>query len=370
MIVDDEGVITSPPAPLLGERGDVEKYDGIIVPGFVNTHCHLELSHLKGLIPEGKGLVNFISELVPKRDKFSPEVIKSAIIAAEEEMFRNGIVAVGDISNTDHSFEQKKKERLTYHTFIEAFDLDPSKAQHVFDEALKLQKSTSGIETSVAPHATYTVSGKLMELIDNLKQSILSIHNQETASENELFNSGTGPLAEMLERAGVDMDSKRKAKNPLLFILGALIEARKLLLVHNTFTSKADLELMKHYMLGSELEVILCLCPRANLYIENRLPDTPMFLEAGMKITLGTDSLASNRSLSILEEMKIISKQFPQIPFEALLAWATQNGAEALGFEKELGTIEKGKKPGLNLIKGIDLAKMQLTEATEVERLV
>ena len=68
--------------------------------------------------------------------------------------------------------------------------------------------------------------------------------------------------------------------------------------------------------------------------------------------------------------MKTISKHFPQIPFEILITWATKNGAEFLGFEKELGTIEKGKKPGLNLITGIDPEKMKLTEKAEVRRLI
>ena len=209
-----------------------------------------------------------------------------------------------------------------------------------------------------------------MEMIDNLKQPILSIHNQETASENELFGSGTGALADMMQKAGVDIDSKRRAKNSLLFTLGALIESKKILLVHNTYTSKEDIELIKHYSLADELDVTLCLCPRANLYIENRLPDILMFIKEGMKLTLGTDSYASNRSLSILEEMKAISKQFPEIPFEALLLWATKNGAEFLGMDKELGTIEKGKKPGLNLITGTSSGEIRLSDHTKVQKLV
>lgn len=375
--VDDEGVIASPLAPLLGERGEVEQYKGIIVPGFVNTHCHLELSHLKGQLNAHKGLASFISELVPVRDAFSPEQIKSAIESAEEEMIRNGIVAVGDISNTDHSFEQKKKEKIMYHTFLEVFDLIPEKAGETFSEAKSLISKLKSPNASITPHAPYSVSGKLMELIDNLKQPFLSIHNQESESENELFFSGTGPLAEFMKKAGVDADSKRTAKSPLLFILGALIETKKILLVHNTYASKEDIEIIRQYERGGECEVSLCLCPRANLFIENRLPDISMFLEKGMKLMLGTDSYASNRSLSILEEMKTIAKHFPEIPFETLLRWATKNGAEFLEMEKDLpagkagiGTIEKGKKPGLNLITGIDVEQMKLTESAEVQKLV
>jgi cytosine/adenosine deaminase-related metal-dependent hydrolase len=373
VVIEDSGKIldvASPPAPLLEERGDVERYEGIIVPGFVNTHCHLELSHLKGQVTEHKGLTGFISEMVSKRGTYSPEQISSSIASAEDEMLRNGIVAVGDISNTDHSFEQKKKNRLDYHTFIEAFDLTADKAKHVFDIAVNLQSKISDLKSSIVPHAPYTVSGKLMELIDNLKQPILSIHSQETASENELFISGTGPLAEMMERAGMDVDSKRRAKSSLLFVLGALIETKKILLVHNTYTSKKDIELIRLYTQGAECEVALCLCPKANLYIENRLPDVEMFMDEGMKITLGTDSLASNDSLSVLDELKILSKHFPTISLETLITWATKNGANFLGFEKELGIIEKGKRPGLNLLKGISPGDMSLSEETTVQKLI
>ena len=144
----------------------------------------------------------------------------------------------------------------------------------------------------------------------------------------------------------------------------------KILFVHNTYTSKADIELIRHYVNSTGCEVALCLCPRANIFIENRLPDIPMFLQKGMNITLGTDSYASNWSLSILEEMKTISKHFPEIPFETLIAWATKNGAEFLGFEKELGTIEKGKKPGLNLLNGIDSEEMKLSEKVSVRKII
>jgi cytosine/adenosine deaminase-related metal-dependent hydrolase len=371
IFIDDNGIILdvfSRQSEL--PAADCEVYKGIITPGFVNAHCHLELSHLKGEVSERKGLTGFISELMLKRDKFPLEQIKSAVALAEEEMLRNGIVAVGDISNTDHSFEQKNKNRLSYHTFIEAFDLHADKAQHTLDASLRMQTSNSALRTSITPHAPYSVSGKLMELIDSLKQPLLSIHSQETASENELFGSGTGPLAELMQRAGVDVDSKRSAKNPLLFVLGRMLEARKILLVHNTYTSKEDIDLIRFYALSTGYEAVCCVCPRANLYIENRLPDIPLFIQEGMKLCIGTDSYASNWSLSILDEMKTISKYFPAIPLDTLVASATRNGAEALDFEKELGTIEKGKKPGLNLLTGIDLEKMKLSEGVEVKRLI
>ena len=383
VVVDDEGrilEITPPPTPSRGGYpAEVEVHEGIIVPGFVNTHCHLELSHLKGELSRQKGLTGFISELIPKRGAFSEEQIKAAIVSADEEMWRNGIVAVGDISNTDNSFFQKKKSKIAYHTFIEIFDLVSERAEKVFEDAKRLTSTINPVRTAqpgghqpstLSPHSPYTVSGKLMELIDSQKPSILSIHNQETILENELFSFGTGALAELMKNAGVDVDLKRRAKSSALFIMSYLLEAEKILLVHNTYTSKQDLDIIRSYTAASGHEAVLCLCPRANLYIENRLPDIPMFLAEGMKITIGTDSLASNDSLSILDELKTISKHYPAISFETLIIWATKNGAEFLGMEKQLGTIEKGKKPGLNLISGVSSDKMQLLGSSKVQKLV
>ncbi|MEK6614508.1 MAG: amidohydrolase family protein, partial [Bacteroidota bacterium] len=104
VVVDGTGVIMEVTEDKGQGANEMEKHSGIIVPGFVNTHCHLELSHLKGQVTDRKGITGFISELVSKRGAFSPEQIKLSIESAEDEMIRNGIVAVGDISNGDHSF--------------------------------------------------------------------------------------------------------------------------------------------------------------------------------------------------------------------------------------------------------------------------
>ena len=369
--IDDSGIITSLPTPLPGERGvEMEVYNGVIVPGFVNTHCHIELSHLKGQMNERKGLPGFISDIIAIRNNFSVDEIKSAVSGAEEEMIRNGIVAVGDISNTDHSFGQKKKRNLLYHTFIEVFDLDPAKAEQVFSEGVDLRNTLSGFHSSIVPHAPYTVSKQLIELINGQGEEILSIHNQETPSEDELFISGTGQMAELMKKFGVDTASKLTGKSSLHSVLNGLTKAKKIVLVHNTYTTDRDISQLTGNLKPETWNLYFATCPNANLYIENKLPDYNLFMKENLKMCIGTDSYASNWSLSVLDEMKTIATHFPHISFETLLLWATKNGAEALGFEKELGTIEKGKKPGLNLIKGMDLARIQLTDKSDVQKLV
>jgi len=121
-----------------------------------------------------------------------------------------------------------------------------------------------------------------------------------------------------------------------------------LLLVHNTFTSKQDIETAEE----QHQNLYWCFCPKANLYIENKLPQIDLFFELGVKCTLGTDSLASNNSLSIWEEILSIRKAFPKIPLNTLINWATINGAQFLGIDNQFGSFEVGKKPGVNWIKG------------------
>jgi cytosine/adenosine deaminase-related metal-dependent hydrolase len=131
---------------------------------------------------------------------------------------------------------------------------------------------------------------------------------------------------------------------------------QKLLLVHNTVSEQEDIDFAKTYF----NQLFWCFCPNANLYIEKRLPKIDLFRKNRCKITLGTDSLASNHQLSILEEIKTIQYHFPQIPLTELIGWGTINGAEFLGMEQKLGSFVKGKSPGVVLIENADLKTLSL----------
>ena len=114
----------------------------------------------------------------------------------------------------------------------------------------------------------------------------------------------------------------------------------------------------------------MVLCPNSNLFIEDRLPNVELLRFHGLNICLGTDSLSSNHSLSVLDEMITLHQYFPNIPFGELVQWATGNGAKALRMEKQIGTIEPGKQPGLNLITGMDLQQLKLLPGSHVKRLI
>ena len=333
------------------EKTNIEKHKGIISPGFVNAHCHLELSHLKGLIPERTGIVNFAGHVISKRNTISEELKQEAIRLADEEMQRNGIVAVGDISNDESTVEVKSKSKIHYHTFIELIGFNPLNAQKIYDSGIELRKKywNKNLIATLAPHAPYSVSLELMKLIakeDDGKST--TIHNQESKTENEFFEKGTGDFLKLYESLGLNIDYfKPTEKSSIQSYLQNLVSSKNLALVHNTFSSEEDIRFAEQ--LSSNL--YWCLCPNANLYIEQSLPNAMLLLQNNCKVVVGTDSLASNHQLSISDELNKLLNQFPTISINQALSWATFSGAEFLGVQRKFGSIEKGKRPGLVLLE-------------------
>ena len=354
------------------EREKLEFYNGILAPGFVNAHCHLELSHLRGSIEPNIGLPGFISSVGQMR-RADAESIVAAAKAADEEMTRNGIVAVGDISNSADTLNVKCNSRMRYHTFIELFGLDGNRSQEIFTAAqqVKQKYDSAGLSASIVPHAIYSVSQELWKLLHQSYQTsppkVTSIHHHESGEEMNIYLEGKGELADMFRKNGLLTDGHILSRDVLLQMMNCLREASRCLLVHNTFSTKADLT--KYQSLPRQFYFVLC--PKSNLFIQNRLPDLLLFSsqELHQNICLGTDSLASNTKLSILEEIKIIQQHAPDIPLDMLLQWATLNGARALDFEHFCGSFEKGKTPGVNLITGIDFDRLLLTAESIVKKL-
>ena len=326
---------------------------GVLAPGFVNAHCHLELSHMKGRIPEATGLPDFLGHVYAQRD-LDPETKQSAREGAEKEMIASGVVAVGDISNVSDTFEQKATSAIEYHTFIELFDWNPERAHKTYERGLDLMDEYDLIfeqfqrtaRASVNPHAPYTVSDKLFDLMNHGEYcggEPMTIHHQETPGENEFFESATGAMADFLNRVrGREGTFRAHKANSNQYVVPLLPRCQNMLLVHNTMTERADIE----RSLRHSTRLFWVTCPRANWYIERRLPNYDLWREMGLRICVGTDSLSSNWDLNFWNELKFIAEHYEKLPFEELLQWATFNGAEALEM-KHLGKIEEGARPGL-----------------------
>jgi len=362
IILDDMGIISG--VTQATNQSNVIHLNGLLMPGLINAHCHLELSHMKDVIKEKTGLVEFLLRINQQRAIHTEEEIKKAIHNAEHEMLQNGIVAVGDISNTLLSFEQKRQKNLHYHTFVECVGLLNANAHRRFEAAEKMYNEFIQLhESSLVVHAPYSVSENLMALIDQASiRKITSIHNQECDDENRLFQNGDGNFLKLFESILHDSTFfKPSGKTSLQTYFPKFHHQQKLILVHNTVSSKEDIEFANSF----EKELFWCLCPNANLYIEQKLPDVLMMMEQGCQMVLGTDSLASNHSLSILDEILTLQHHIPSISLHEKLTWATSNGAKALGMH-ELGSFETGKKPGLIQIENV-VSSEQLPEKPEVK---
>lgn len=357
LVVEDDGKIKDVIDPSLQEIPDelaIKHYQGAVCPGFVNAHCHLELSHLRGKINEKGKLPSFISEIIEKRNS-EKEFHEEAMHKADAEMQSEGIVAVGDISNSDTSVNIKKGSKIHYHTFIELFDASEDRTDDVFIEGKSLQQKfqNAGLKGSIAPHAPYSVTGKLLALIAEeaiSTNSTLSMHNQETSSENEMFQRGMGSLLDKLKSINPIYHSwKAPGKSSLANTLDNLTQDIEIQFVHNTYTSIEDIHLAHNIQ-----NVFWCLCLKANLYIENAIPDVGLMMKENCSCTIGTDSLASNDKLSIVSEINAITNHFHSISLNNLLKMATLNGARFLKLDNTLGSFEKGKKPGINHISNLN----------------
>src|SRR5690606_12377531 len=271
-------------------------------------------------------------------------------------MYDNGIVAVGDICNTTDSIAVKKNSRIYWHNFIEVLNLSEAKANEVITENQKVLsqflQELPDHPTNLTSHAPYTVSPLTAKLLnESTKQKIISVHNQETEAEDVLFQKGEGEFLKLYEYFNLPkLPLPVTGKRSLQSWLPSFNQQRNLLLIHNTFTNEEDLEFAKRHANTYGLNIFYCLCPNANLYIENKLPTVDMFVKNNCTITLGTDSYSSNHQLSIMEEMKTIHHHFPGIPLLNIFQWATINGAKALGIDNQFGSFEKNKKPGVMII--------------------
>lgn len=353
VVIDREGKVLETGQAHEYDPTELEIFKGAIIPGLINTHCHLELSHLKGVANTGTGLLPFLSTVVNFRDVDQSQIM-DAIRKGDEEMQREGIVAVGDISNKLDTAETKAKSPIRYYTFVEMFDfMQDNLADNFYNgykEVYDGQVEGNGNKKSCVPHAPYTVSKRLFQKINTTNQAgaTVSIHNQETEHENRLFQDKTGDFLEFYRIFKFSLEEfEPNGKTSIYYALSQMDPGQRTLFVHNTMTTVADIEAAKAW----NKNIYWATCPNANLYIENRLPNYQNFVDTGAKVTIGTDSLTSNWQLSVVEEMKTIAKFQSYIDFETLLQWATLNGAKALGYEADLGSIEPGKTPGLVLLE-------------------
>lgn len=344
--VDDNGTVAGveDTGGNLTETAGTEFYNGVIIPGFVNCHAHLELSHMKGLIPPGGGLNDFIASVRNSREASEEEILREAGRAAGD-MYEEGVVACGDISNQSVTATVKRVSPIRWFTFAEAFGLDPSLAESRMNGALKVveEMKVNGLPVQVTPHSLYSVSEPLSGMISEhiTPESVISVHFLESDDEREMA----------LEHAEKALALSRMASHVLL--------------IHNTVITRDEAE-----KVAAAGNTWFCLCPSSNMYISGKMPPAAMLREVTDRIVIGTDSLASSGQLSMITELRLLQEAAPGIPADEIFRWGTVNGARALKMDNLLGSIEPGKRPGLMLVEPFDLIGMRLLPDSRVRRLI
>jgi cytosine/adenosine deaminase-related metal-dependent hydrolase len=364
-LLDNKVLVTQPDGTVESiveaeEAGEsVRELNGILMPGLINCHCHLELSHLKDVIAPHTGLIEFLCSVVTKRG-FPAELIQEKIALAEKEMYENGIVGVGDIGNTADTANTKSKSRICWHNFVEVLSFTDEKAlENISHYRTQLELLTQALagsslphRSSLVPHAPYSISPATFRLLNEATQEqVISLHNQEHPAENDLYQSGGGDYLKLFNIFGIKHSPfPVTGQTSLRSVLPHFDRGQTLLLVHNTCTTLEEIEWAHYYATQKGIQLQYCLCINANLYIENKIPPALLLHQSGASVVLGTDSYSSNWQLSLASEIKALHQHFPTIPLETLLHWSTQQGARALQWEDRLGSFEKGKKPGLTLL--------------------
>lgn len=353
--VDDRGTITNIlRCDAIDSMASVEFFPGILIPGMVNCHCHLELSYLKGAIAEGEGYGGFARSIGAVRNNFTAEErIRSARLA-DAQMWEEGVEAVADIANDDLVMEVKTQSKIEYHTLFEFFGLNNRDVEPHFDLASRFPNSY------VTPHSTYSVQDEPFRQICDRNSTLLSIHLLESDAEEGLYH-GRGSLHEWYQRMGWECDFL-KYESPAGRVAGCIDRKCRVLLVHNTRATAEDIATVEsHTKNGTWV-----LCPESNRFISNDRPPVELLRKSGVAIAVGTDSLASARSLSMIENLRLLGNH----PLRELLTWATLNGAKALGIDGIKGSIEIGKRPGLVVIEGADLHNLCLTPESVAHRII
>ena len=360
---DEQGTIKE--LRMISPDDQPQHFNGLLCPGWVNVHCHLELSALKGHIPVGTGMTGFISEIFSKRNAFTDKEKRLAVEKAMYSLIKTGTVALGDICNSTISLRPKKEiSGLFTHSFIELLGLDVLSAQKIFSEGLELADSFEDLSHSITPHAPYSVSTSLLREIYSLPAQLRSIHLMESLEERKLFEEDDGPFRRFFEKFNLPYQAFA-VKSPWQYVSADLSVNEDVIWVHCADMRPDELaELAEKFP-----DSMFCLCPRSNHYIHKRLPEIRHFLPFEDRICLGTDSLASNHSLDLFDEIKLLQKEFPEISLHRMIKWGSTQGAMALRQSNKFGIFAAGFRPGINLITEIDHTHMRLSEKSRVEKL-
>lgn len=344
--------------------GPVQQYDhgeGAIIPALVNTHLHLEFSALRGAISPQTNLPAWLHAAIAAFTTLSPEEIDQGIRQGIAALRRFGTILGAEVSNTGRSLPLLAVSGLDFHYFYECLGFNLLAGKPLTEDFPFLAQPTiASLPVSAAAHAPYSVSAPLFQRIKAWNRGQgrpTSVHLAESQEEISFLRQGNGSFRELLAQRGRWYeDYTPPGCSPAVYLDHLGFWDEQTLAVHGIWLDDQDREVL------ARRGVWLALCPRSNLHTGAGFPDLPALQRAGLKLTLGTDSLASSRDLNLFQEIKVLQERFPEVQLSDLLAMATINGAAALNRDHDLGSLTPGKKaallfvpisPGLSVWQGL-----------------
>jgi cytosine/adenosine deaminase-related metal-dependent hydrolase len=344
--VSDPGRITRlEPCQSQHPNKDAEVIDwgaAIILPGLVNAHTHLELTRLPKQ-PAPESFTGWLKGLMACRQNWTREQYAESARAGAHLSLEAGVTLAGDISASGFSSQAIKTEKLRKVVFEEVASFLPEKKDEVLtalERRLAQTESDQLLSISVSPHAPYSTSPVLYQAVAQTARqrgARLATHVAETPGEIEFLERGTGEFAAMLRELGV-MPAAWQAPGmpPIAYLESMGILDRPALLIHCNYLDDASIASISAHGCS------VAFCSRSHAYFGFDPHPVRRLLDAGINVALGTDSLASNDSLSILEEMRFLFRQRKDLKCEEIFRMATLNGAVALEFGGVLGRLRRG----------------------------
>lgn len=322
----------------------------VILPGLVNAHTHLELSALRGRVGQSPSMPSWVRELLAWAEQTPAAGDGKAIEEAIEEAWRAGTAVVGDVSNTLTPVRPLRQSgRLAASVFREVIGFPEALAHEAVERAcaeIAALGRDDRVRLTLSAHAPYSVGPATLRMLraarERLQLSPTTVHVAESVEEIEFLQTGEGPWKAVLhDRGRWDADWTPPQASPVRYLDGLGWVTADTLLVHGVHMTEAELSL-----LGSR-GATLVTCPRSNLWTGAGVPPVARFYEAGVRVAVGTDSLASAPDLNLFHELACLRRLAPTVPAAQLLASATVHGAGALGFGGDFGAIAAGYSSAL-----------------------
>ncbi|MBF0491387.1 MAG: amidohydrolase family protein [Deltaproteobacteria bacterium] len=311
----------------------IELPDTVLLPGFVNAHCHLELTALQGLQYPGS-FSAWITKLIRAKSDLSVEQIQMGFQRGLAWLLQTGTTTVADHVSVGTDWSLLKKSPLRYQIFLESLGVNPELAEQIYE----LGEKSEVPHIHLSPHSVHALHPPLLEKLLKSSRPLFSIHLAESKEEEEYFKRGSGKLFEFIREKNPKSWFENLTMSSIQYLNKKKLLSDKILAIHCNYVDDEDIQLLQKHKMS------VVHCPSSHAYFGHQRFELEKLRQAGLNIALGTDSLSSGDSLSMLDQVRLARKNYPEIPASEWLRMLTLNGARALKMEREIGSLELGKK--------------------------